>query len=167
MVRKKSINRKAGNKNNLSHRSNKGKHPGGRPAIEIDWARVDRMCHIQCTGEEIAAVLEINYNTLINAVKEKFGVGFSEYYEEKKAGGRMSLRRRQWKAAVHDGNPTMLIWAGKQYLDQRDKQSTELSGPKGKAIKISQSDIDLSDFTDSELAVLEKLGLQKNKAKEE
>jgi hypothetical protein len=30
------------------------------------------------------------------------------------------LRRAQWKAAVSDGNPTMLVWLGKQLLGQQD-----------------------------------------------
>ncbi len=37
----------------------------------------------------------------------------------------MSLRRLQWKAAK-ENNVTMLIWLGKQYLGQTDKQ--EVSG---------------------------------------
>jgi hypothetical protein len=39
--------------------------------------------------------------------------------------GRMSLRRKQWKAA-EDGNTTMLVWLGKQYLGQSDK--SEVTG---------------------------------------
>ena len=29
----------------------------GRPHFHIDWDKVDSMCAIQCTGEEIAGVL--------------------------------------------------------------------------------------------------------------
>ncbi len=32
----------------------------------------------------------------------------------------MSLRRKQWRAA-EEGNTTMLVWLGKQYLGQKDK----------------------------------------------
>jgi hypothetical protein len=45
--------------------------------------------------------------------------------------GRMSLRRLQWKKA-QEGNTTMLIWLGKQYLGQSDKQ--ELTGKDGKSL---------------------------------
>lgn len=97
----------------------------GRPKIEIDFKLVENLCEIQCTGEEIASVLEIDYDTLNSRVKEKYGIGFSEYYKKKAETGKMSLRRMQWKAAER-GNTTMLVWLGKQYLGQKDKQ--ELSG---------------------------------------
>lgn len=38
--------------------------------------------------------------------------------------GRMSLRRKQWQA-VENGNTTMLVWLGKQYLRQKDKVSDD------------------------------------------
>jgi hypothetical protein len=39
----------------------------------------------------------------------------------------MSLRRMQWQAA-ENGNPTMLVWLGKQYLNQKDKAEQTISG---------------------------------------
>lgn len=36
----------------------------GRPKIEIDFAEVDKLCQIQCTGEEIASFFGISYDTL-------------------------------------------------------------------------------------------------------
>jgi len=49
--------------------------------------------------------------------------------------GRSSLRRMQWKAA-ENGDKTMLVWLGKQYLGQRDKQETEISGKDGGSLEI-------------------------------
>lgn len=92
----------------------------GRPKIEIDFAEVDKLCQIQCTGEEIASFFEVSYDTLERRCKEKFKVSFAEYIKEKSAKGKSSLRRLQWKAAMN-GNVTMLIWLGKQYLGQADK----------------------------------------------
>ena len=40
------------------------KRPAHRPLIPIDWEQVDKMCAIQCTGEEIANVLSVDYDTL-------------------------------------------------------------------------------------------------------
>lgn len=97
---------------------------GGRPKIEVDWTKVDAMCQIQCTGEEIASVLGIDYDTLATRCKDDHGSSFSDYIGEKKQGGRASLRRKQWKLA-ESGNPTMLIWLGKQYLGQSDKQAID------------------------------------------
>jgi hypothetical protein len=97
---------------------------GGRPRIEFtdkEWSIVENACKIQCTGEEIASLLEIDYDTMNTRIKERFDVGFSDYIKRFSLSGKTSLRRLQWKAA-EGGNSTMLIWLGKQYLDQSDKQ---------------------------------------------
>jgi len=92
----------------------------GRPRIEIDWVEFDKLCALQATKVEIAGWFECSEDTIENKVKEKHGVTFSVYYEQKRGKGKVSLRRRQYKLAM-DGNATMLIWLGKQYLKQSDK----------------------------------------------
>jgi hypothetical protein len=112
----------------------------GRPLIEIDWKKVDAMCQIQCTGDEIASVLDIDYSTLERACKREHKVGFAEYIGQKKLGGKASLRRNQWKAA-EKGNPTMLIWLGKNYLGQKDsmdESETETAPPLKYTFKVKE-----------------------------
>lgn len=94
----------------------------GRPKIELDWDTVEKLASIQCTVAEIATVMSVsesylNHNTRFMQIHKK---GLDE--------GRMSLRRLQWGKAK-EGNTTMLIWLGKQYLGQSDKQ--ELTGADG------------------------------------
>lgn len=103
------------------------KNVGGRPKIEIDFDMVEKLCQIQCTGEEIASVLKINYDTLERRVKSVYGISFAEYIKNHSEGGKCSLRREQWKAAMK-GNATMLVWLGKQYLGQRDKVDNAIDG---------------------------------------
>ncbi len=112
----------------------------GRPKIEIDFAEVDKLCQIQCTGEEISSFFEISYDTLERRCKEQFKVSFAEYIKEKSAKGKSSLRRLQWRAATN-GNVTMLIWLGKQYLGQSDKTNY----------------IDESDYNNNKEALRDKL----------
>jgi len=95
-----------------------------RPLIEIDWDQVDRMCEYHCTGEEQAGILGIDYDTLNAACKRERGVGFSDYFKQKASGGKMSLRRRQFTSAM-DGNSTMLVWLGKNWLGQSDQPEPE------------------------------------------
>lgn len=57
------------------------KNKGGRPRIKIDWHIVNSLCEIWCTGEEVASVLGISYDTLNRGCKREFGVGFAEYYK--------------------------------------------------------------------------------------
>ena len=95
----------------------------GRPPIDIDWKDFDKLCHIQCTLEEIAGWFKCSVDTIENRVKQEYGVTFSEYFRQKRSTGRISLRRSQFQAA-EKGNTTMLIWLGKQYLNQSEKLTT-------------------------------------------
>ena len=106
----------------------KEKNPPHRPkgtTISIDWKRVDAMCAIQCTGQEIADVLGFSYNTLVRACEREQGVLFEEYFAQKRSSGKSSLRRKQYSIAMN-GNPTMLVWLGKNWLGQTDKTEIAL-----------------------------------------
>ena len=95
----------------------------GRPLIEIDWDTVDRLCADQCTATEIAANLGISIDTLERATRREKGktfASFADYFKEKRQVGYQRLRSRQFVSALQEGNPTMLIWLGKQYLGQSD-----------------------------------------------
>ena len=94
------------------------------PRKEIDkktWEMIEEMCKIHCTGEEIAGVLHMDYDTLNARIKEKYNESFSDYIKRFTFKGKKALRRMQWESA-EDGNITMRIWLGKQYLGQQDKQ---------------------------------------------
>lgn len=93
----------------------------GRPLTVINWKQVDQMCGIRCTGEEQAAILGISYDTLEAACKREKKMSFPDYFAQKSANGKMSLRRKQYSQAM-EGNTTMLIWLGKNWLGQTDKQ---------------------------------------------
>lgn len=93
---------------------------GGRPRIEIDQAEAEKLCSIGCTQEEVADWFGVSADTINVRVKEWGFVGFPDFYKRHFAKGKASLRREQFKLALK-GNCTMLIWLGKQYLDQTDK----------------------------------------------
>lgn len=90
-----------------------------RPLKDINWELCDQLLGIFCTGEECAAVLNIDYDTLCACIKREKKMSFSEYSEIKKGSGRASLRRRQFRMA--ETNPALAIWLGKQYLNQKDQ----------------------------------------------
>ena len=98
------------------------KNLGGRPSKLplIDKGHFEGMCKIQCTKDEMCNILQIDEVTLTKWCKETYGVGFSDIYKSKSSTGKMSLRRHQFKSA-ENGNVTMQIWLGKQYLGQTDK----------------------------------------------
>lgn len=103
----------------------------GRPKIEWDskqWEQFQALCEIQCTAVEVCSVMGVCEETLNRLCEERLGMRFSEYIKSAAAGGRTSLRRMQWEAAK-TGNPTILIWLGKQYLEQSDKQEVSITEP--------------------------------------
>ena len=97
-----------------------------RPKAVINWKMVDEYLRSQCDGAHIANILGIHPNTLYLACEEKFNVNFSEYSQQKKGEGKELLRARQFKAAM-EGDKTMLVWLGKQYLGQREKTDSNIN----------------------------------------
>lgn len=94
-------------------------NPNGRPRKHIDKNEFEKLCSLQCTLTEFCAWFECDDNTLNRWCKETYGATFSEVFREKRGIGKISLRRYQFQLA--EKNPTMAIWLGKQYLDQRDE----------------------------------------------
>jgi hypothetical protein len=87
---------------------------------QIDAHLFEDLCRIQCTKREICGVLNISESTLLRWVKRNYsGATFDTIHEKYSDVGKMSLRRWQMQAA-EAGNATMLIWLGKQLLDQKD-----------------------------------------------
>jgi hypothetical protein len=113
----------------------------GRPRIEINWEQFDKLCGLQCTLLEIASYFDCSDDTIENRVKEVHGITFSEYFAKKRGKGKIALRRKQYEAAIA-GNTTLLIWLGKQYLGQSDKQeNTNIEG-----VKVNEIDLDKDDL---------------------
>ena len=98
---------------------------GGRPRFDFSdkLPLVRKLASIQCTDEEIAAGLGCSQDTLARGRKRDQEIDAAII--EGRANGRMSLRRAQYQKAL-DGNPTMLIWLGKQILGQRERVDIDL-----------------------------------------
>ncbi len=93
----------------------------GRPRKEFNWEEFDKLCGIHATQREVADWFEMSEDTVDRRIKEQFGMTFADYVKQRQAPGKISLRRKQYEMAMN-GNVTMLIWLGKQYLGQADKQ---------------------------------------------
>jgi len=83
-----------------------------RSKIDIDPKQVEDMASIGCTVDEMATILGCSGRTLQRRFVTPIERGRSRLNR--------SLRRKQAELALN-GNVTMLIWLGKQYLGQRDK----------------------------------------------
>jgi hypothetical protein len=88
-------------------------------ADEETLRKIENLAKIQCTEDEAAAILGVDqatFNRFLHKHKKAM-----ELWELGARTGKASLRRMQFKAA-EDGNVTMLIWLGKQFLGQKDQQ---------------------------------------------
>lgn len=99
----------------------KGQIKQKQATIEKDL--FEKLCAIQCTREEISAVLNVSYSTLLRWCNEIYGTDFETIYKEKKQFGKMSLRRTMFRQA--EKNPTMAIWLSKQHLGMKDNVEVE------------------------------------------
>lgn len=102
----------------------RNKNKGGRPRKKLDAQTFEQLCKLMCTKEEICGVLDLSDKTLDKLCQETYKASYSEVYKNKSAGGKMSLRRSQFK--LSETNATMAIWLGKQYLGQRDVQDINI-----------------------------------------
>lgn len=93
---------------------------GGRPTIEINKDNFESLCNLQCTKTEIAGFFHCSEDTIENYCHKTYNECFSAVYKKYSQGGKISLRREQWKLA-QKGNCSMLIWLGRQWLGQTDK----------------------------------------------
>lgn len=96
----------------------------GRPLIDINEKQFESLCGLQCTEQEICDYFGVSPKTLISWCKRTYGESFSKVFAQKRGTGKISLRRAQMQSAL-GGNTTMLIWLGRNYLGQSEKDKTE------------------------------------------
>ena len=93
-----------------------------RPKKEFSKAKVVKikaMAMNQCHTKTIAEAIGEPESTIRGC--------FRELLTQKRAEGRAELRKRQ-NAAAEKGNPALLIFLGKNYLDQKDAKDINLGG---------------------------------------
>lgn len=95
----------------------------GRPKIEIDKTKFEKLCGIMCTLDEIAGVFECSEDTIERWCKETYKTTFADISKRYQGTGKSSLRRMQFKLA--ERSAAMAIWLGKQYLGQKDNYEVE------------------------------------------
>lgn len=90
-----------------------------RPVIEIKKEQFESLCNLQCTLDEIAGFFKCSSDTIERWCKRTYNESFADTYKKYSQGGKISLRRYQYKLA--EKNASMAIWLGKQWLGQTDK----------------------------------------------
>ena len=127
----------------------------GRPHKEIDKRTFENLCAIQSTITEMCAIFECDSKTLENWCKREYGMNFSQVFKEKRCKGFISLRRAQFQKAIDEKNTAMLIFLGKNWLGQSDRQEVKLDSP----LQVSTG-YDLSNLSEQELLNLREILLK-------
>lgn len=104
--------------------------PNKNSLLKIKEEDVRKLAERFWTNSEIAAFFDCSEKTIYNR--------FTEIIAKGKENGKAKLRDIQLRSAMN-GNVTMQIWLGKQYLKQTDKQETEISLPQEITIELPQS----------------------------
>ena len=99
----------------------KKKSNAGRKKIAINWARVDAALKAGANGVQCAAMLGISFDTLSRRTNEEKNADFADYLREKREAGNEALLKAQYDGAI-GGDRGLLIWLGKQRLNQSDKR---------------------------------------------
>lgn len=94
----------------------------GRPEIIIDWKKVDQLLEAGCHTTEIASYFGVSTDSFYNRCLKDKGINFSAYSQEKRRRGDSLLRAKQYEVAMK-GDKTMLVWLGKNRLDQKDEMN--------------------------------------------
>lgn len=118
---------------------------------EIDLKQVIYWIGLQATAQEIAGSFRVSVATLDLRLKENLGMTFTELKEALGHGADGKLRLRQMQFELARTNPSMAIWLGKQWLDQKDTihQETTLKNDNVQ-IYIPDNGRDSKDKTETE-----------------
>ena len=90
-----------------------------RPKLDIDPERVEMLASFGCSTIEIARLHNCDESTV--------RLRFKNELERGRENMKIKLRQLQWKQA-ENGNTSLLIFLGKQYLGQSDRNELELVG---------------------------------------
>jgi hypothetical protein len=141
---------------------------GGRPRLQIDLVELEKLCALQCTHAEIASWFLCSIESIDKRIADratlyevddsdspgqKINLNFHEIMQRGYARGKISMRRQQIKM-LNEGNGTMGVWLGKQYLGQKD--IVHHANPDGSAVENAASVVDL--FFDRLIAIVERRG---------
>jgi hypothetical protein len=93
----------------------------------IDWDKVDNLFMAGCSITQCAASLGVSVDTLERKALSEKKARIADIQQEKRASGDSLLLGAQYHKAIKDKNPTMLIWLGKQRLQQKENLDAQIN----------------------------------------
>lgn len=102
------------------------KGPGmGRKPIEISDSLFDKLIQLPLIKADIAHALSISEDTLDRYCQRRFGSTFAVQKDTNKSLFKGRLMAKQYEMAMK-GNVQLLIWLGKNHLEQADKVESKV-----------------------------------------
>lgn len=97
----------------------------GAPKKEFDWEQFDLLCSFPdiITQSDIAAVMKVSQATCADKIRAEHNMTFSEYRDQKAGVFKRKILNAQYEVAIKKQNVTMLIWLGKNYLNQKEPKT--------------------------------------------
>lgn len=90
------------------------KNKGGRPKIELDIEKIERLAELQCTQKEIAYVMGCSEDTIKRRPEAKLSmqIGYAK--------GKIKLRRAMFRNACENMSAPVQIFLAKNLLGMSD-----------------------------------------------
>ena len=131
---------------------------GGRPPIQWDEKEAAIFGRFRATYKTMSDYYGCSERTIKRLMTNDDDDGneskFCHHYKNGLSSGQMKLSEAQWKAA-QEGNATMLIWLGKQYLGQKDRQEISLDDKR-------ENEPDYSALSEESLREIEEASFKSN-----
>lgn len=108
---------------------------------KFDWDVLNAILQYGSSLADASDIIGVSEDTIERRIKKQYKLKFAEYRQKKMSKTRYKLRQKQIEVAM-SGNVTMLIWLGKNLLDQADKQEIDTNINEIK-INISKEDAKL------------------------
>ena len=98
----------------------------GRPKINIDWHEAEKLCHLQCSEQEIADWFHCSVDTIERRLLQEKGCTFAEFFTKHRIQGKIALRRNLFKLSEKDSRAA--IFLAKNWLGMADRQEVTGAG---------------------------------------
>lgn len=94
---------------------------------EIDWEKVGQLFIVGANITQAAAAIGVCKDTLYRKCQIDLKQTIQSYQQEKWEKGNSILLGAQYEKAIKEKNPTMLIWLGKQRLNQKENLEEKIN----------------------------------------
>lgn len=103
-----------------------------RPLKEINWDEVELKMKAGCSAKEICGSY-MDLDTFYRRFKDEYGKSFGDYSARFHETGKGNIKAKQYSKAM-EGNIQMLLWLGKNWLGQKDREEDKGMSPNDTSI---------------------------------